>query len=335
MKLRHLVILLVVLGLLAALAIAKKAARTRQAEEAARQAQAVILTPEFDKDFIGRIILYKGDVPDDKKIVLSRRATGWVLANRNGIPAKKERVDKLIHDVENVRGEPRGVSAAVFSDFGIADDQGVHVVLQTETGEEIAHLVYGVKMPRPGAGFCRLAGSEETLLVETGLPMSLGIVNAESQLNDRSFVEGRIYSDEINKAGRIDVTKAGQEPFSLIKGADETWTFEPPARGQEADKDKVNGFLKALAKIEARRLVDPEEGADYGFDAAAVRVVLTVEGDEGPRVFDIRVGRKVPDATGMYFLKALPQDIIYQVPQDAAENLIVDRNGFAVSRKKK
>ncbi len=335
MKPRHLVVLLVVFGLLVVLTVAKKAARGRQALEAARQAQAVVLTPEFDEDFIGRVILYKGDVPDDKKIVFSRRATGWVLANRNGIPAKKERVEELIHDVENVRGELRGVSETVFSDFGIADDQGVHVVLQGESGDEIAHLVYGVKMSRPGAGFCRLAGSEETLLVATGLPMSLGIINAETQLSDRAFVEGRIYSDEVKKAVRIDVTKAGQEPFSLIKGADETWTFDPPVRRQGVGKEKVDGLLKIVAEVEGRGLVDPEEGADYGFDAAAVRVVLTVEGEEGPRVFDIQVGEKLPDNTGMYFVKALPQDIIYQVPQNAAENLIVDRKDLAASPRKK
>ena len=343
MRLKSLIVLLVIFAVLAALGVAKKAGRERRLREAAAQTRTVCLTQEFDEDLISGIILYKGEsplkgeVPDDKKIALSRRDGAWVLANRNDIPARPDRVNNLIRSIENVCGERRGVSAGVFPDFGIADDEGLHVVVQGEAGQEIAHLVYGVKIPRLGVGFCRLAGSEETLMIETGLPFSLGIHGPESELADRSFVQWRIYSDKVKEAERIEVTKAGERPFLLIKGEDGTWTFDPPKRRQKVDTEKVDGLLKVLAEIKGRDLVDPEEGAEYGFDEAGVRVVATVLGGGGvlPSVFDIRVGKKVPDREGMTFVKALPQDIIYHVPENAAGNLVVGRKDFVASRRKK
>jgi len=336
MKLKHLITLFVIFGLLAASAVVKKVMRERQAQEASRKSSAVFLTRGLDADFIGSIILYKGDATD-KKIVLSRRTDSWVLASRNNIPAKKDQVDRLIQDLQDIQGEPRGVSSDVFADFQIADDQGLHVIVQSDAGQDITHLVFGTKMPHPGASFCRLAGSQETLLVESNLPRDMGISDAESKLEDRPFVVWRIYSDKVKEAVRIDVTNPKEPAFSVIKAADGAWQFEPAGRrGEAVDKEKVDGFLKIFSEVEGRELVEPQEGTDYGFGAPQVRVAVTVAGEkeEASRVFDIQVGSKVPVNAGMYFVKALPQNVIYQVPENAAGNLIVTRSSFQALRKK-
>jgi len=337
MRLKTLIVLLVILAVLVGLGLAKKAGRERELREAAAQSRTISLTQEIDEDFISSIVLYKGSVAEDEKIVLSRQDGGWVLSNRHGIPAKADRVESLIRSMEHVQGERRGVSMDVFADFGIADDEGLHVVLKGEAGQEIVHLVYGVKIPRLGVGFCRFSDSEETLMVETRLPFSLGIYGPESVLSDDSFIQWRIFSDKVKEAGRIEVTKAGEEKFVLVKAEDGTWTFDPPQGRQEVDKAKVEEFLRVLAEVEGRDVVDAEEGVDYGFEQAGVRVVATVLGAEGglPGVFDVRVGRKVPDKEAMYFVKALPQDLIYLVSENAAKNLIVGRADLAVSEQKK
>jgi len=337
MRAKSFFVLLAVLAVLAALAVAKKADRERRLRESATQTRFTFLTHKFEDDLVHTVILYKGDVPDDKEIVLSRQEDGWVLVNRNGIPARTDRVKSVIRGIENVRGELRGVSAGVFSDFGIADDEGIHVILKGQDSQEIINLVYGVKVPGPNVAFCRLGGSEETYMVTSGFPKRVGVEDADSELTDDSFVQGRIYSEKVKAAGRIEVAKAGEDAFSLVKAEDGTWAFDPPQRRQEVDTSKVDAFLKVLAGIDGRGLIDVEEGVDYGFEEPAARVVATVsgEGPGSPGVFDIRVGKEAPEKAGMYFVRALPQDIVYYVPQNAAENLLVGRRDFTVSRRKK
>ena len=78
--------------------------------------------------------------------------------------------------------------------------------------------------------------------------------------------------------------------------------------------------------------VEPEIGRA---SCRGPRSVVLGGGGVLPSVFDIRVGKKVPDREGMTFVKALPQDIIYHVPENAAGNLVVGRKDFVASRRKK
>jgi len=354
MRLRSFIVLLVILAGLVALAVAKKADRERRLKESLEQARLTFLTRTFEDDAVHTVILYKGAVPDDKKIILCRQgeAEEWIMVNRNGISARTDRVKRVVRGIENVRGELRGTSAGVFSDFGIGDDEGIHVILKGEDGREIINLVFGVKVPERNIAYCRLGGSEETFRVTSGFPKLMGIDDAASKLSDAFFMKARIYSEKVKEAGRIEITKAGEEPFALVKAEDGTWAFDPPKRRQKVDTEKVDGFLRILAEIEARDLADIEEGADYGLREPAVRVKATVPGErseppsggESPRgdedagsvaVFDIRVGHKVPENQGMYFVQALPQDVVYHVPQNAAENLVVGRKEFVASRRRR
>ncbi|MGE5279178.1 MAG: DUF4340 domain-containing protein [Deltaproteobacteria bacterium] len=341
MRPRHFIFLASVLIVLAALAFIKKADRQRQ-ERAAAQAGllSTALTGDIDKESVHTIVLYKGD--PSKKIVFSRQGDGWILVSRNGIRALTDRVDRLLKGMNAIRGDVRGNDAASFGIFGIADDHGVHVVLKDEAGTEIAHVIFGLNTPRPGVAFCRLAGSTQTQLVESGVPKILGMGDEPFELSDASFVDWRIYPDRVKGAVRLDIANPAEKaPFALLKGADGTWSFDPPERRRKPDTAKVEGFLNALSTIRGGGFAEPKEGSDDGLRAPAVRIVATVSGAgdapaaEAPVVYELSIGGKTPDDAGMYYARALPQDLVYRVPESAAAGLIVTRQDFMTGRRRK
>jgi len=321
------------------LAVVKKGRRDHAAHKRTQAAAQsfVYLTRGIEEDFIASIALYQGDT--GKRMVLARAGDGWALTHRSGIAARADRVSAFIENMQNIRGETRGILAESFPDFGIGDDEGVHVILQDASGADLAHLVFGVKVPRLGVVFCRQAGSEETLIADSQVPFNLGIHDPESEISDDYFVDWSIYAPVVKEAIRLDVTNPKEkEPFSVIRDQEGAWAFDPPRRRKKVDNEEVEKFLRMLSEIEGRGFFEPVEGVDFGLDVPAIRVVATVLGSqEGdlPRIFDIRVGGRLPEDPDMYFVKVQPQDLIYGIPEKTAEGLIVTREDFTASRRKR
>jgi hypothetical protein len=85
------------------------------------------------------------------------------------------------------------------------------------------------------------------------------------------------YSWEVNRL-RL---KIGEIDWELSKDEDDNWHFESPVQ-EEADKSKVQTFIRKIESLEAEEFIDPPlKLEDYGLDNPQAEVKIWVEQDEG------------------------------------------------------
>ncbi len=124
---------------------------------------------------------------------------------------------------------------------------------------------------------------EDTLYATSSL--SSKIIEAEdSLLSDLEEEIGELrekevanfYSWEVNRL-RL---KMGEIIWELLKDEEDNWHFETPVQ-EEADKSKVQTFIRKIESLEAEEFVDPPfELKDYGLDNPQAEVKIWVAEDE-------------------------------------------------------
>ncbi len=124
---------------------------------------------------------------------------------------------------------------------------------------------------------------EDTLYATSSL--SSKIIEAEdSLLSDLEEEIGELrekevanfYSWEVNRL-RL---KMGEIICELLKDEEDNWHFETPVQ-EEADKSKVQTFIRKIESLEAEEFVDPPfELKDYGLDNPQAEVKIWVAEDE-------------------------------------------------------
>jgi len=87
------------------------------------------------------------------------------------------------------------------------------------------------------------------------------------------------YSWEVNRL-RL---KMGEIDWELSKDEEDNWHFESPVQ-EEADKSKVQTFIRKIESLEAEEFIDPPlELKDYGLDNPQAEVKIWVGEDEDQR----------------------------------------------------
>jgi len=124
---------------------------------------------------------------------------------------------------------------------------------------------------------------EDTLYATSSL--SSKIIEAEDALlSDLEEEIGKLrekevanfYSWEVNRL-RL---KMGKSDWELSKDEEDNWHFETPVQ-EEADKSKVQTFIRKIESLEAEEFIDPPlELKDYGLDNPQAEVKIWVEEDE-------------------------------------------------------
>jgi hypothetical protein len=124
---------------------------------------------------------------------------------------------------------------------------------------------------------------EDTLYATSSL--SSKIIEAEDTLlSDLEEEVGELrekevanfYSWEVNRL-RL---KMGEIDWELSKDEEDNWRFESPVQ-EEADKNKIQTFIRKIESLEAEEFIDPPlELKDYGLDNPQAEVKIWVAEDE-------------------------------------------------------
>ena len=109
----------------------------------------------------------------DEKLELRKTKDGWEVHIRQEeqdfwAPAKGKKVEKLIKDLSDFTGELRSSSQKYLGDFGLAQGQGLEIVLK-RGGREITRIVVGKKGPSWGTSFVKRHDSNRVFLVSRDL----------------------------------------------------------------------------------------------------------------------------------------------------------------------
>jgi hypothetical protein len=142
------------------------------------QKQAQISTQEyspleisFDETQIARISLQKGS---ETPFELKKEGSNWLIGDWRA-RADKEKVETLISKIKEAKGELRAKGKDVFPDFGIQDEEGIHVRFYENGGKEIAAIVIGTANAGADKVFIRNLNSETVYLADVNLLGAIGV----------------------------------------------------------------------------------------------------------------------------------------------------------------
>ena len=284
---------LILAGVLIVLIVISVAQKRRPTEPST----VTLIDGELARADLSRLSIGHGGESD--VVVLESGSDGWLLRTAWNAKASEQRLDSLLRNLSNLRGEFRSDSEAVLTDYGF--DEAITIRGFDPGGNETFAVEVGSK-PEGGQGnFIRLPGSARVYLTSANLLSDLGLWNGPGRPESRHFLELQAYRAERQAVDRLKIL--GEAAFELVKefeviepAEDDTVSTEPfTDRSQwewrliDRDGDKIgmavktkaDGVLGAAVSIRAQDVVDPGAGlAAYGLEEPAKSVTITMESGE-------------------------------------------------------
>jgi len=286
--------LLLLGGLLAALILVSILQQVSHRRAVSRPAQSQLLPIPLVKDELTRIVLGQGR--DSTAVVLERLPDKWVARTAYGHPASQQKVDDLIKNLSDLRGEFRSKSADVLADYSLDDEHAVSVTLFGKDFQPVLRLLIGRKPAGASGDFVRRPGDNAVYLTGASLLTGMGLWSGPAKPQSRHFLELQAYEaarDDIDAIilddeGRLtELVKDIQTPASppvavagdstAAAGPDRSiyeWRMVRP-RAKPALKTKADGVLNAAVLIRAADVADPQGSLEeYGLWKAARKATL-------------------------------------------------------------
>ncbi len=312
MKSKQLLILGIVLAVLVLVVVAVKAVRSgpRTGIEEAR------LVEDFELAYAGYIEFFHGAKPA-RKVVLAKKGEVWIAPSKFGARADEKRITSLLGDLQGLAGETRAEDPSLFGEFGITDEQAIHLVVRDTGGSEITHLLIGKGGTSWRNTFVRRAGSSKVVLADAGLLSRLGISRPEK--GDMTGIENELWLDlallpglDVAKIAAFELRSPGAEltferggaPKENTKVSEATeWKVATAHVPYKADNKGIGDLLNSLASRRADDVASPDREEHYGFKEEECVATLTF--DEGSVKKIVVGGRLENDDQGRRYLKVV------------------------------
>ncbi|MCM8801144.1 MAG: DUF4340 domain-containing protein [Candidatus Omnitrophica bacterium] len=326
---KKLLIIIGVVSLLFVLALVKNIAQKKQLLlEERNKVEEFILIKDLPETFVSKIKIYKEN-DEDRKVILTKSPEGiWSVESNFGIKAKKETIEILLKNLKELKGQLRADSKDLFSDFQIEDDKAVHIVLESDSGGLLSHILVSFLKPEWDKNFVRLLDSEKIVLVNKDILSSLNLYNKDSNLDSNYFSDLRLFSFNLSDIQKVRI-EMNSKTITLKKDHAEAgssvWRFDPkPPKAEEVDSNRVDEFLRNLLNIYAQKVMDPE-GKDYDLEKPSLRIILKDAQDK--ELAQLVLGSYL-EQDKSYYVKALPLNFIFKVSDFYINNLKKDRFHF-------
>jgi len=336
MTFKKLLVLICVVAVLLIFAFAKKTIRQKEIarQEAQEKLSVCVLTKDLAGSFIAKILVYKGSDENNKLSISKDKEGNWILERKFGIRAKKEKIDKLLKELGDLKGEIRAASGDLFGDFQIKDNQGVHIIFEADGGKVLKHLVVSFLVAGRDKNFVRLAAGQEVVLVAKNILEHFNLFDKESKLDETFLADLKLFSFTPKQIQKIELS-AG-ESFVLKKSQPEgasgpAWNFEPAKTlADEADTAKVDEFLRDVSGLYAKDVLDPGLNT-YGFDQPALRIVL--EDAQAKIAAEVELGSYL-EKEKLHYVRVLPANFVYKVSDTYIQKINKGRQFFLKPQEK-
>ena len=208
-----------------------------------------------------------------KKIIweASKKEEEWFFKNPVNALAQSSNIDNILSSLSSLKAK----------DF-ISEEKKKDEVKKFGLDRPEYEITLGMPLENQEVTFS-LHKEEDKLFVTTSL--SKKIVEAEDNLLSdlekeaeelREKEVANFYSWEVNRVH----LKKGKTDWIVMKDEEDNWHFEYPLK-EEADKSKIQTFIRKIESLEATEFIDPPPRLkDYGLDNPQAEVKIWVEEDE-------------------------------------------------------
>ena len=142
-----------------------------------------IIASSINVDDFSEIVLRIGDGSTEdkdkpKNVHLVKEGDQWIVKTRYGVYANDKTITSLLDKLDQLKGELRSDKKGLLSDYGIGDDEGVHVELRRGDAEDI-HIIIGIQKAGYQNNFVRLGETNAVYIVNENLLGAFGVRGEE------------------------------------------------------------------------------------------------------------------------------------------------------------
>ncbi len=318
-RLLPLAAVLVVL-VIVALMVKRQAAPTRLVDEVGWER----LTPDsLRAAAISGVDLYQGSQPA-QVLSLRRQGDSWQVPSYFNAPVRPERIEVLLEQVRDLEGELRADRAELLGEFGLEEDQALHLRVYADNETEPAlHLLAGKGGRR--SGFVRLLDDSRVYNVDLNLHSVAGLwgENLGNVPEAQTWLQLRMNDIPSEEVASLELASPrGHFRFSRAEAEAEAetrrpWRVEVPDVDYEVSQQRLDRLAVTLGTLRADDVVDGSNMAEYGLADSVYRATLTVQsGDEAARRVGLRFGHEIPgpDMDGARYASLEGSETVYAVP---------------------
>jgi hypothetical protein len=274
--------------------------------------QRVVLIPSLLKSLLEKNVfdfrqkdIFRFETDQAKQIALNskdiqwsaeKEDEEWYLQKPIHALAKKSDINDVLYSLSNMKAKEfvsEEKNDEEIKDYGLDNPEfEVSVTFPLENRQ----VTFSIQK-KDAAVYATSSLSSKLIQVEDSILNDLG--KSIEELREKKVCEFFAW-----EAGKLKISK-GNLSLTLEKDEEDTWHFEE-AQGEEADKDKVQSFLRTIEGLEAEKFVDPPlELQDYGLETpqAEVKIWVNEEEDKTKEIF-ILIGSEDEEAKKVYVKNA-------------------------------
>ncbi|OGX04160.1 MAG: hypothetical protein A3G87_08945 [Omnitrophica bacterium RIFCSPLOWO2_12_FULL_50_11] len=290
----------------------------------------------FDESRIGKIEIYKPKGADEEtQVSLVKEETGWKISTLWNARADVDKVEQFLTQIKHAKGEIRAKDQSLFEDFGIRDDEALHVKLSDLSENELLHLLIGTKKADDRSLFIRKNDSEVVYVTNANLYGQMGVYGNPDTEPPKSdyWVSTQLAHYDTDSVKRIEKVRFEKgveivtarvaltiDPYDSTK---REWKFERSGLPFAIDPEKIKQFLESAKTWVAKDVVD-SKAKDYGFSSPLWRLSIVQDGRE-PIILTAAPYDSEADA---YPIQVSTEPVVFQLSKYYFENLDIDDSKF-------
>ncbi|MQY60858.1 DUF4340 domain-containing protein [bacterium] len=220
--------------------------------------------------------------------VASKKGEEWFFRNPVNALAKTSKIDDILFSLSNLKAKE------FVSEKKKKDDLKKYGLDRPEY-----EITLGMPLENQEVTFS-FHKEEDKLYATTSLSTKI-VETEDTLLSDLEKEAGELREKEVAnfyswEANRLHL-KMGEIDWTVVKDEEDNWHFESPLK-EEADKSKIQTFIRKIESLEAEEFIDPPLSLkDYGLDNPQAEVKIWVEEDkENVKEITILIGYEDKEA---------------------------------------
>jgi len=327
MKNRNFAILLAVLGILVIVYVIQQVSSGKKTIAE----MTIKLFPRFEPSDVALISVYKEQYPDSG-IAFARKDTGWIVASYHNAPGKKADIEKIMTDMKGLGGEIRSTNPSLFSDFGLADDEALHLKFMKQDSTVLIHFLAGKGIAdAPRSSFIRRAGSDTVYKADENFISRFAMWNAEPwrrvQVNrwielkmTELALDSVIACDLVIKGKTNRFVKETQAVEDTTAPPKSSWKQVESGFGKKLEGNDIPGILSRLTNMRAFDLTSGEIYGVTGLQKPEAKALLTTTNSG---VIEISFGAMADTTQKTRYAMVSDKPFIYKVSDSIYESVFV------------
>lgn len=327
MKNKNFAILLAVLGILVIIYIVQQVSSGKKTI-----AESVIkLFPGFDPADVALISVYKEQYPDSG-IAFARKDTGWIVTSYHNAPGKKSDIEKIMTDVKGLGGEIRSTNPSLFGDFGLADNEALHLKFMKQDSTVLLHFLAGKGIAEsPRSSFLRRFGSDTVYKADENFISRFAMWNAEPwrKIQVNRWLELKMTELPLDSVISCDLVVKGKTNRFVKETQIVEDTTAPPKSswkqvesgfGKKIAEGDISGILSRLANMRAFDLTSGEIMESAGLQKPEAKAFLTTTNSG---IIEISFGAMADTTQKTRYAMVSGKPFIYKVSDSIYESVFV------------